>query len=233
VRHVIGHLPGRASSIEGALVANTAKLDDHLIVVLAQYDSPPPDPEGVAYPASNDNASGVAVMLEAIRTLQETGYQPYKTFLFVAYSGEGLEGGGAFAPRDVSRYLQAKQGFSGSFQVEAVLDLRGLGAGQGNGLVVSAGGSLRLANLVEAAAHQMGVKTRRAVEPVDISIVFEEKSLGEAGQEAPNVGLSWDGWEATSRMPTDSLEAISKDKLERAGRAVALALMILGRETQY
>jgi hypothetical protein len=34
-------------------------------------------------------------------------------------------------------------------------------------------------------------------------------------------------------MPTDSLEAISKDKLERAGRAVALALMILGRETQY
>jgi peptide/nickel transport system permease protein len=232
VRHVIGHLPGIAGSIEGAPVANTAKLDDHLIVVLVQYDNPPPGPEGGPYPAPNDNASGVAVMLEAIRTMQETGYQPYKTFLFVAYSGEGLEGGGAVAPRDVSRYLQAKPGFSGSFEVEAVLDLRGLGAGQGDGLVISAGGSLRLANLVETAARQMGVKTHRAREPVDISIVFEEKGLEEGGQKTPNVSLSWDGWEATSRMPTDTLAAISADKLARAGRALALALMILGREPQ-
>jgi len=233
VRHVIGHLPGRAGHTEGAPEADAAKLDDHLIVVLAQYDSPPPNPEGALYPAANDNASGVAVMLEAIRTMQETGYQPYKTFLFVAYSGEGLEGGGEVSPRDVSWFLQAKQGFSTSFEVEAVVDLRGLGAGQGDGLVVSAGGSLRLTNLFETAARQMGIRAHRAGEPVDISIVFEEKSSLEGGQEAPNIGLSWEGWEATSRLPTDTLETISEDKLERAGRALTLALMILGRETQY
>jgi peptide/nickel transport system permease protein len=236
VRHVIGHLPGTSSSQFGGM-------DDHLIVVLAQYDSPPSSPfssplvggieGGGTYPAANDNASGVAVMLEAIRTMQETGYQPYKTFLFVAYSGEGLEGGGEVSPLEVDRFLQAKQGFSTSFKVEAVVDLRGLGAGRGDGLALSAEGSLRLANLFAEAARQMGVKAYRAREPVDISIVFEEKGVLESGQEAPNVGLSWEGWEETSRTPSDTLEGISADKLEQAGRALTQALMILGRETQY
>ena len=114
-----------------------------------------------------------------------------------------------------------------------MVDLRGLGAGQGDGIVLSAGGSLRLANLFEAAARQMGVKAQRAKEPVDISIVFEEREFREGGQEAPHIGLSWKDWEKTSRQSADTPEAISEDKLERAGRALTLALMILGRETEY
>jgi ABC-type dipeptide/oligopeptide/nickel transport system permease component len=221
-RHVIGHMPGLS-----------AELDDHLIVVLAQYDTPPPSPSGELYSAANDNASAVAVMLEAIRAMRETGYQPYKTILFVAYSGEGLEGGERVSRPEIAKLLQAKYGFSTAFDLEAVVTLRGLGAGEGNGLVISTGGSLRLADLFERSAHRVGVSTRRAEEVVDISIVFEDKSFTEGGQEAPNIRLSWDGWEATSRLPTDTLETVSADKLERAGRALSLALMILGREVQY
>lgn len=232
-RNVIGHLPGVAASIDGAPIAETAKLDDHLIVVLAQYDNPPPTPDAEPFPAANDNASAVAVMLEAVRTMQETGYQPYKTFLFIAYSGEGLEGGERVSRPEVSKFLQAKQGFSTSFELEAVVELRGLGAGQGDGLVLSGAGSVRLADLFETSARHMGVRASRAREPVDISIVFEDKSFTEGGQEAPGISLSWEGWEATSRLPSDTLETISEDKLERAGRALALALMTLGRETQY
>jgi len=222
VRHVVGHLPGTSD-----------QLDDHLIVVMAQYDSPPPDPEGRLYPAANDNASGVAVMLEAIRTMQESGYQPYKTFLFVAYSGEGLEKDKPASPPEVADFLKAKYGFSGSFDIEAVVEVRGVGTGQGGGLVISAGGSLRLADLFETAARRMGVRAQRAREPVDISVVFEEKSYREGGQEAPRVGLSWAGWEETSRLPTDTLENVSADRLGWAGRTLTLALMILGRETEY
>jgi hypothetical protein len=221
-RHVIGHMPGLS-----------AELDDQLIVVLAQYDTPPPSPGGEPYPAANDNASAVAIMLEAIRTMRETGYQPYKTILFVAYSGEGLEGGERVSRPEIAKLLQAKYGFSTAFDLEAVVTLRGLGAGEGDGLAVSTGGSLRLADLFERSAHRMGVSTRRAEEAVDISIVFEDKSFTEGGQEAPNIRLSWDGWETTSRLPTDTLETISVDKLEQAGRALSLALMTLGREVQY
>lgn len=223
--HVIGHLPGVSSNqFEG--------LDDRMIVVLAQYDSPPAGPDGL-YPAANDNAAGVGVMLEAIRTMQESGYQPYKTFLFVAYSGEGLEGGGQVNPRDVSKFLQAKLGFSSTFEVEAIVELRGLGTRHGDQLVLLTGGSLRLANLFEDAARRMGVPTHRAGERVDISVIYEQGSTFDSGEEAPRIGLVWEGWEATSRSAGDTLDSISVENLERSGQALSLALMILGRETQY
>lgn len=226
VRHVIGHWTGVSDSRSGGI-------NDQMIIVMAQYDTPPPSPDDAFSPGANDNASGVAVMLEAIRTMQESGYQPYRTLLFVAYSAEGLEGGESVYPPDVERFLHAKHGFSSNFDVEAVVDLRGLGAGSGDDLLISAGGSLRLADLFEEAARQMNVPVHRGGEAVDISIVFEDKSPYAGGQEAPRVGLRWEGWEATSRQPADTLESVSADNLEQAGRALSLALMILGRETQY
>jgi hypothetical protein len=165
--------------------------------------------------------------------MARTGYQPYKTFLFIAYSGEGLEEGIGVSQPEVARFLEARKGFADSYEIEAVVELRGLGAGQGDGLILSAAGSKRLADLFETSARRAGVRVRRARDPIDISIVFEEREFAEGGQQAPNIKLSWEGWEATSRQPTDSLEGISEEKLERAGRALALALMTLGRETQY
>jgi hypothetical protein len=233
VLQVIGHLPGGAGHIEGAPQADTAKLDHEMILVMAQYDAPPPTPDDARYPAANDNGSALGVMFEVVRAMHESGYQPYRTFLFVAYSGEGLEGGEWVYPPDPEEFLRAKRGFSQSFDLEAVVDLRGLGAGAGDGLVISAGGSLRLAELFERAADQVGVQTHRGGEPIDIGIVFEEKELGEKGQDVSNVGLSWEGWEATSRTPADTVASVSSDKLEEAGRALTLSLMILGRERQY
>jgi len=233
VRHVLGHLPGQAAHIEGAPSADAAKLDNELIVVMAQYDAPPATPDAVRYPAANDNASGVAVMLEAIRAMRESEYQPYRSFLFIAYSGEGLEGGEPVAPvKDVERFLEAKGGFASNLDIEAVVQLRGLGAGDGDGLTVSAGGSARLAALLEQAARQMDVGSRRRGEPIDIGIVFEE-DVGEQGQEVPNVGLSWRGWRATSRTSLDTPASVSPERLQDAGRTLSLALMILGRERQY
>jgi hypothetical protein len=68
---------------------------------------------------------------------------------------------------------------------------------------------------------------------VDISIVFEDKSYWEGGQEAAEVFLSWQGWEQHSRLPTDTLETISQDRLQQAGRSLTLALMVLGHELDY
>ena len=220
--HVIGHLPGTSDA-----------LDSQLILVMAQYDTPPLRPDGAVYSAANDNASGVALMLELIRTMQESGYQPYKTFLFVAYSGEGQEGGNNVIPPDVTKFLQARAGFSSAFDIEAVIDLRGVGGGDGNRLSIAAGGSLRLVELLERSAEQMNVRVERAGEPVDLSVLFEDRSLRSGGQEAPQVGLQWSGWEATARTSADTLDVVRADNLEDAGHALSLALMIMGRETQY
>jgi peptide/nickel transport system permease protein len=226
VRHVIGHMPGLSDSRYGGI-------NNQAIVVLAQYDSPPPSPDGAAYPAANDNASGVAVMMEAVRAMQETGYQPYRTFLFIAYSGEGLEGGEPVSPSDVRKFLQAHAGFAGSLEVKAIVHLRGVGAGEGDALTISASGSRHLADLFQQSARRMGVRAYAPKEPVDISIVFEDKSTSARGQEAPEIELSWEGWGANSRTPTDTTATLSADNLEKAGRALTLALMVMGRELDY
>lgn len=229
VQNVLGYIPG-SSGYELCVDC----LDTDLIVVMAQYDSPPIGPNGEIYPAAIDNASGVAVMLEAIRVLQETDYQPYRSFLFVAYSGEGLDGGESVFDPDVSRFLQAKTGFAMAFDLEAIVQLRGLGGGFGERLEVSVAGSLRLAKLLGKSARQMGVKADRVNEAIDIGVIYAggNPSL-ESGQDAPIVRLYWEGWEEYSRLPIDRLENVSAYNLEEAGRALAMALMIMGRETEY
>ncbi|MCP4541386.1 MAG: ABC transporter permease subunit [Chloroflexi bacterium] len=230
VQNVIGYLPGIYGYDRCADC-----LDTELIVVMAQYDTPPPDTEGIIYPAANNNASGVAVMLEAIRVMQETDYEPYRSFLFVAYSGEGLEGGESVSDPDVTRFLQAQPGFT-NFKLEAIVKLRGVGGGTGDRLGISAGGSLRLAELFEKTAKRTGVTTVRADETIDISVIYEGESMlsgVQEGQKAPTVRLFWEGWDEHSRLSTDTLANISVDSLEETGRTLALSLMILGREREY
>jgi hypothetical protein len=228
VRNVLGYLPGTHSY---DFCADC--LGKRLIVVLAQLDSPPVGPDGAIYQAADDNASGVAVMLEAIRVLQETEYEPYKTFLFVAYSGEGLEGGEPVVADDVKRFLQARAGLS-QHELEAIVQLRGVGGSDGERLLVSARGSLRLAQLFEQSARQMGARVRRAEEGIDIGVIYDQSSsFHDSGQDAPIVRLYRDGWQQHARLPSDTIEGISVDSLSEAGRTLALALMVLGRETTY
>ena len=44
--------------------------------------------------------------------MQESGYQPYRTFLFAAYSGEGSIRGEPASPPDVEQFLRARSGFA-------------------------------------------------------------------------------------------------------------------------
>ncbi len=230
VKHVIGHRPG-----DFGYERCVDCLDDELIVVMAQYDNPPPGPGGEILPGANDNASGVAVMLEAIRVLEEAEYQPRRSFLFVAFSGEGTDGGESVSDPDIKRFLQAKTGFAMSFEPVAIVQLRGLGAGDGDRLEVSSTGSLRLADVFETAARQTGVRPLRSEEAIDISMIYEEgaASGSSEGKQAPVVRLYWEGWQESSRTAGDVRENISQDKIEKAGRALAMALMELGREVNY
>jgi hypothetical protein len=227
VQNVIGHMPGMAA------LPGEAQMDQEVILVLAQYDSPPPGPEEIEYPAANDNASGIAVMLEAIRIMQETEYEPNRTFLFVAFSGEGLEGGESVSDPDINRFLQAKAGFANFLEPEAIVYVHGVGGGSGDRLEVSAGGSLRLAELFETAGRRMGADITRSDDPIDISIIYDQGSPFDSGQDAPEVRLSWEGWQEHARLPSDTMKNISADNLEDAGRTLSLALMIMGREREY
>ncbi len=224
VRNVIGHLPGYKSNIR-------AQMDNKLIVVLAQYDSPPLMLGESAPQAANDNASGVALMLELIHTMQESGYQPNRTFLFIAYSGEGQEGG-EWAYPDISKFLQAKTGFSTYLDLEAIIEIRGVGAGSGEAVMLSTQGSLRLVELFESSARKMRIPVSRAESLVDLSVLFEEGGVGQA-TEAPHIGVHWDEWWDTGGTLDDNMDTIDLEKLQQVGEALSLGVMVLGYELNY
>ncbi|MCK5827131.1 M28 family peptidase, partial [Candidatus Bipolaricaulota bacterium] len=224
--HVIGFWPGTMGG--EALGRQDLSLDNHMIVVMAKYDAPPLSPDGAFYPGANDNASAVAVMLETISALQESDYQPYRTLLFVAYSGEGYEGGHTVLNPEGSEFLKAARGFSSAYELEVVIRLRALGAGDGEGIALYGGGNLRLIKLFEESASRMGSHARPVNEVLDVGIIFQDKSFREGGQETPGIGLSWQGWGETAGLVSDTIDSLSSDKMEEAGRSLALALMILG-----
>jgi len=75
----------------------------------------------------------------------------------------------------------------------------------------------------------------RSEEAIDISMIYEEggTTADSGGQRAPVVRLFWEGWEETARTFEDQPDKISQEKLAKAGRALSMALMTLGREIQY
>ena len=221
VRHVIGHLPG---------VSET--LSEDLIVVMANYDGVGVDELGQMYPGALDNASGVAAMLELVRSWKEAGYEPKKTFLFVAYAAYGFDYGKPPNPEpDVKQLLGAKFGFSTSYKKEAIVYLRGLGARPT--LHASTGGSQHLADLFERAGKQAGVKVKREESPLDISVIYKGGAAVFKGQEAPTVHLTGEEWQRYALTPQDTPDRVQPAYLEKIGRAVSIALQVLGREVNY
>lgn len=217
VNNVIGHLPGTLDS-----------MDSNLIMVAVQYDSPPVS-LGETSPGANDNASGIAMMLETIRTMQESGYQPYKTFLFVAYSGEGLPDH-APAP-DPRSFLQARNAFD-TFDIEGVIYLRGF-AGGGEEMSIWGEETTRLAKLLETASHLVNQETVRQDGSPTMNIFVPGLRATAVDPDIPQIGFSRRGWERNARLNSDSITFMSVENIKNSGRALSLGLMILGRERNY
>ena len=171
------------------------------------------------------------MMLELIRTLQESGYQPNRTFLFIAYAGEGMEGGEWVYP-DISKFLQAKLGFSTHMDLEAIIEIRGIGAGSGDSVLLSTQGSSRLVELFESSGRRLGINTKRAEGYVDLSVLFDD-GFRRTALEAPNIGVYWDEWWDTGGTMRDNMDTLDPEKIQEVGEVLALGAMVLGYELNY
>jgi peptide/nickel transport system permease protein len=225
VRHVLGWVPGVKGNPRD-------QLDNQVVVVLAQYDTVPSRPGAPPSQGANDNASGVAVLLELASLLTQSEYKPNRSVLLVAYSAAGWLGGELRAEPGAEEFLRRFSLPSSFFSVEAVVRLRGLGRGATSRLTVETSGGLRLSNLFRSAASRMGVRMAVTETPVDLRSALKGKTAFESGEKVPEAILSFDRWrEATSKG--DPAADLRAQDLERAGRAAALGLMVMGRERQY
>ncbi len=213
--HVMGFIPGA-----GALLGEQEGegLDSNVVIVSAYYDGLGMGPDGTFYPGANDNASGVAAMLEIARVLKASSSQPRKTVVFAAWSGgERREG------FSVVNVMSARPGFN-LLTVEAVIELSGVGAGSGRGIALGQATSFSMVQLFQDAARRVGapVTTRGRDPHYDI-----DTQSGFGGRSALSAYVSWDGADQAAHTAGDTFEAIDPKKLEQVGQTTLLAVSVL------
>ena len=213
--NVIGVIPG-----EGGYLTS----EEQVIIVSVYYDGLGVGPNGAFYPSANDNASGVATMLELARLMKASTYKPKKTILFVAWAG-GERGEGL----SVVNVLNARQG-ADELTVEAVIELSGVGYGTGNSIALQDGSSYRLVKLFQSAADKYNdPTTSRGRSPH----YGREVAPGFGDRRALTLSISWDGSDDLAHTQSDMPQLIDPQKLTSVGRTTLLTLMVLCRETDY
>ena len=213
--NVLGVIPG---------VGRTLTSENQVIMVSAYYDGLGIGPDGTFYPGANDNASGVAMLLELARLMKASVYEPEKTVIFVAWAGgersEGLS---------VVNVLNARPG-AGKLTVEAVVELSGVGSGSGKSIALGDDSSYRLVQLFQSAAKKYkDPVTTRGRNPHYGRVM----GPGFGGRRALTLSISWDGSDDLAHTPRDVPQIIDPQKLTRIGRSTLLTLMVLCRETDY
>ncbi|MGB2897232.1 MAG: M28 family peptidase [Anaerolineales bacterium] len=198
-RNVLGVLPGRDPAVA------------HEVVILsAHYDHMGQAPDGTVWPGANDDASGVAALLEIARSWHEQGYVPRRTVLFAAWDGEelGLLGSRAYTQRPSYPLNQTR----------AVIQLDMIGGG---GEVVQVDGWGGIEAQITAAADLIGLDA--VVTEVGRSDHFPFLQVG-----VPANMIGWLDTEGQYRdyhRPIDTPERIDLDKLDQSMKVTNLTLL--------
>ena len=201
-----------SSNVLAVFPGTDPTLSGEVVIVGAHYDHLGTDPDGTLYPGANDDASGVAVLIEMARVLGEAGFRPGRTLLFAAWTAEeaGLLGAAHYVRNP--RFPLAS--------TVAMLQLDVVGQGAGATLNVTRGrGSLP--GQVHAAAAELGVGT--SAEPAEGG--SDHVPFVQAG--VPAVLLIWADvmpFIHTSRDTVDSLDAA---KLRASGQVALLTVIRL------
>lgn len=198
-RNVLGVLPGRDETVA------------HEVVILsAHFDHMGQAPDGTFWPGANDDASGVAALLEIARAWHEQGYVPRRTVLFAAWDGEelGLLGSSEYTKRP-------------SFPLEntiAVIQLDMIGGG-GDVLQVDGWGGIE-AQII-AAADVIGLEA--TITEIGRSDHFP---FLQAGVPADMIGwLDTEDLYRDYHRPVDTPERIDLNQLEQSLKVTNLALL--------
>ncbi|MGD1991620.1 MAG: M20/M25/M40 family metallo-hydrolase [Anaerolineae bacterium] len=185
-RNVLGLLPG----------ADPERANE-VVVVGAHYDHLGREPDDAVMAGANDNASGVAAVVEIARLWHTAGYQPARSVLFAAWDGEeqGLLG---------SQYYVEHPSLSLT-QTVGMINLDMVGAGE----TLRVDGAGDLAAQVQSAAQVYAITTTHTFVGRSDHVPFDAAGI-------PAVTLIY--WpDPNYHTPDDQIAAISPDKLRAAG----------------
>lgn len=177
-----------------------------VVVLGAHYDH-----LGAGFPGADDNASGVAALVEAAGVLSAHADRLARDVVLVAFGAEewGLRGARAFLAE------------SGGEAVVAMINADTVGRrGVGEVNVVGVSKHPRLAKVVAAALEQSGLLVGPDIDRHAFAHGSDHWAFHEAG--VPAVDL-WSGDYGVMHTPRDTADGVDEAKVSRVGRAMALA----------
>ncbi len=205
------------ANVLGVLTGSDPDLANEVVIVGAHLDHVGSLPDGTIYPGANNDASGVAVLLEIARLWHEKGYRPRRTVLFAAWNATemGLLGSNHYVTHPV-------------YPLEKTLAMIQLDmVGQGRGFYIDISADERqeariLAHLDNAARQVEGRVTFVKYEGDSDHDSFHRQGV-------PAARLAWQEAEYL-HVPEDTADTIAVGKLHATGRVTALALMTMADE---
>lgn len=215
LRNVIGVIPGTIPERAGESVVIGAHYD-HLGT---GWPSGLPEHRGKVHPGADDNASGVAVLLELARVLGRS-LAPDRTVVFVAFSGEECG-------RRGSRYYVANEKRRPAAKAIGMINLDTVGRLGKKLLVLSAGSAAEWPHIFRGAGAVSGVEVD-VVTKEDLE-ASDQASFLEAG--VPAVQL-FTGPHEDYHRPTDTPDGIHADGLVKVVSVGREALEYLAARTE-
>ncbi len=155
--NIVGVLPGTDTAWKEQSVVVTAHYD-HLGV---GWPNPRAGDEGKLHPGADDNASGVAVLIEVARAMAAAG-APRRTVVFVAVSGEesGMQGSRHY----VDHPVRPREGIRAAVNIDSVGRLGSAPLG-----VIGAGTATEWPHVFRGIGFVTGIQTQMATQGLEAS----------------------------------------------------------------
>jgi len=218
-----------ASNVIGIIPGTDPRLRDEVIIISGHLDHMGERPNGDIYPGADDDASGMAVMLELARAASTGLSKPARTLVFAAFNAEeiGLIG---------SCYYVNQEPLYPVKSTKAMISVDMVGLGNGNGLELwgaSDKDKKWLAKTMSGSAAALGMDYKvSAMEPIMAS---DHACFAEAGVAAVLAESAADADHTTYHTPGDTVEKINVNALEASLRLMwaLLVPLAMGTEDSY
>jgi hypothetical protein len=204
--------PTLTANVLGLLPGRDPGLADEVLVVGAHYDHVGRLTNGTYFPGANQNASGVAAMLEMVRVWQRAGYRPARSILFAAWGAEEKDSAG------VHHYLSDP--IVPLTRTVAIISLDSIAGGDGYRLWIRGDGDRDrpLTHCLEVSASRLDRRAwRRGAANQGWPALFSLQAI-------PTVKLTWAESEGLAYRLTDTADAIDPERLANSGEIVTLAV---------
>ncbi len=201
LKNVVGVIPGTNPDYAGESIVIGAHYD-HLGLGWPDVRG---DNKGKIHPGADDNASGVAVLLELARVLARNP-KPERSLVFVAFTAEE-------AGRRGSRHYLASQETYPADKIAAMLNLDSVGRlSDGQLYVLGANSASEWPHIFRGVNFVLGIDTTLVTESVDSS---DQVSFHEAGIAAVQL---FTGAHLDYHRPSDTIDKIDGDGLRKVAR---------------